>query len=266
MSNESSIVRFGSLPTSSPPLPSQQVVETSQQRYERQQQIWIRVDAHLKKMRLDRSPFVPKGFEDYENHLKALRQNDIMAQMYPQNKEKLQPIVLDMACVRHCGLEKFIDPKRLEERQLQICGLTVFAPLWQPSAVHPEAPWPVDKEFQEDGDERFTSQYGRFLPIPRLAVYPRMLWKNAAYVKPCEWDKVYPVPKMYVDIRLPNDHDTVEPEVNDDGVYIDNFMTAGRIAYAGEPAPGEVAASARDLEWESQYFRKYLSKSCFARY
>jgi hypothetical protein len=233
---------------------SQQAERDAQEREVRQGALWKRVESNLKRMRFDRSPFVPSTFEEYKAHFQGLQTERVLKEMYHPEREKLQPVVLDMDLVRHCGLEQHIDPEQVALRRKNLCDLTVFAKDWKPTVDHPQAPWPCAQEFKEEGDERHTSGFGRYLPVPRAPVYGRINWKQNEYLEPYEMDKIHAVSKKFYDYLFPGDHEEHEPQVDENGVYIDDPMESGRVAYAGELPPAEAAAAARDPAWESQYF------------
>lgn len=56
------------------------------------------------------------------------------------------------------------------------------------------APWPGAEEFREEGDERHTSQFGRFLPFPRYGGNSTVNYKQAKFMPAEVLDRVNPVP------------------------------------------------------------------------
>ncbi|KAF2834614.1 hypothetical protein M501DRAFT_1061544 [Patellaria atrata CBS 101060] len=68
----------------------------------------------------------------------------------------------------------------------------------------PIAPWPGYQEMKWEGDDRATSKFSRYLPIPREFRNPTIAWHQVNTLPPYELDEVRKVPTME-DIYLPVD-------------------------------------------------------------
>lgn len=217
---------------------------------QRQQHLWELVHANLQRKRFDRSPFVPTKFEEYQSHMRAMAL--LLKHLRTGSDPYVKPIRLDLGLVEFCGLGGLVTAEALHERTEALGQVTVFAPTYRPTAARPEPPWPTEQELREEGDERHTSGYSRFLPIPRRPAEGRSIWKYQQYMAPLEMDQVRPVPKKYADIQLPFDYERCEPLFDDDGVPVDDPMEAGKIAFLGDSAPASKPLHAD--QWTTQYF------------
>jgi hypothetical protein len=101
---------------------------------------------------------------------------------------------------------------------------TQWSHWYQPTDLHPLAPWPAREEFKEEGDERHTSGFGRFMPIPRVPGNTTVAYKFKTYVKPYPLDYVFPVPDRGF-FQTNNDLDDDSEEIS----YSEDFIAAEKL-------------------------------------
>ena len=71
---------------------------------------------------------------------------------------------------------------------------TTWSPWYKATEQRPQAPWPCAEEMQEEGDERHTSAFGRFLGLPRVPGNPTVVWKVKPVIPTLHFDEVWKVP------------------------------------------------------------------------
>ena len=196
---------------------------------EEDKRVWSRIEPMIKRMRLDRSDCVPKTIEQYKKHRREFEQDvadDVERREYWRRCEEEQTRILKIPPIL-----LFHGRELEDERRGAVLGLpTIWAPNWYPDEEHPEAQWPTPDEFREEGGERHTSGYGRFLPLPRVPAHHSVTYKQRLLLPTYPLDVVSPVPHKYPDIRLPCDGPDPEPKVTcgEDGVPIDDDEDCGR--------------------------------------
>ncbi|KAL8687092.1 MAG: hypothetical protein Q9224_005255 [Gallowayella concinna] len=73
---------------------------------------------------------------------------------------------------------------------------TIWCPWDEATENHPQAPWPAKEEMREEGDERHTSQFGRFLALPRNPGNETVTYKQRSVVRQHHLDRVWDVPGL----------------------------------------------------------------------
>ncbi|KAI4215697.1 MAG: hypothetical protein LQ351_001684 [Letrouitia transgressa] len=148
---------------------------------------WIRVRDGLKAMNFfnpnpNRSSCViPRSFEEYLDH-RAAYLDDRRERMKSKVPGKLH---VDNAL----GGRSFDDG-----RSAVLAQPTVWCPWYSPSEEYPEAPWPSKEEMREEGDERYTSQFGRFLALPRNPGNETVTYKQRTPITQRFLDRVWDIP------------------------------------------------------------------------
>jgi len=161
------------------------------------------------------SPFVPKTFGEWieqrkeraNDHAKEGRQ-----QLYAMQEHKLQPRHPDLPppgdmtpITVAFGGKQFTKGRGAvlsEETIWTPSGLKDRADLAPPREERPEAPWPTYEEMKEEGNERNTSGYRRFLALPRVPGNDTVNWKQRTVLHQLPFDEIW---------RLPT-RDTVEAQ------------------------------------------------------
>lgn len=152
---------------------------------------WAVVRDNLNRVRFDRSPFVPQGFEGYIEHLatqaewSARAERRRIAQFESENSRGVGP--------NHPWIIPFEGKSFRDNRSAVLAMPTIWSIWYEPPPNRPEAPWPTLEEFREEGDERHTSGFGRFLPLPRVPGNETVVWKQKAFLEPYALDRVNPV-------------------------------------------------------------------------
>ncbi|KAL9599802.1 MAG: hypothetical protein Q9219_003588 [cf. Caloplaca sp. 3 TL-2023] len=157
----------------------------------REKEEWKRVNEGIHAMNLnhpDHSPFVPKSFDEYLQH-KADYLND--------QKQEMQAKYDTVAVAnKHIGsaLNGIFPGDGGDGRSAVLAEETMWCPWDEPSEQHPLAPWPCKEEMMEEGDERHTSQFGRFLALPRNPGNETVSYKHRSPIKQHYMDRVWEVP------------------------------------------------------------------------
>ena len=124
---------------------------------------------------------IPATFEDYLEHKTAFSDY--------RDAEDDFAISSDMECERVNALlarPRFAseDMPAIPDGQSTVLGRPT---IW--TAVHvglnpyrETAPWPSADEWREEGDERYTSQFGRFMPVPRRNGNPTVNYKQKPFL------------------------------------------------------------------------------------
>ena len=180
--------------------------------------------ARLQHMRFDRSPAVPTTREEWMEHY------DWMANFYAKEQESCaKTAAIDEQFKQKYNLKSVLcfNGKALGDGRSGVLGeKTIWTMHWAPESGHELCPWPTAAEYKEEGDERHTSGFGRFLPVPRVAGNPTVTYKQKSYQEPYRMDYVHPVPKLY-DVIFKGDYQTHEVSRDGAGNPIDDYSAAG---------------------------------------
>ena len=157
---------------------------------------WEVVKKNLERMRFDRSPYVPMNFADWLEHRAAYAAIVAMEEKRRlTQREALDAVGFGPSQYRVTptfGGKVFND-----NRSATLAQKTIWAPWYEPTEDRQLAPWPARDELKEEGDERHTSGFGRFLPIPRVPGNETVVWKQKAFVPTSPMDQVSPVPTCW---------------------------------------------------------------------
>lgn len=153
---------------------------------------WQAVKKNIDHMRFDRSPFVPTNIIEWLEHREALiqdgkkEQEEIMVQMQASRTKGYGSRSLHLVYPAFGG-KRFSDGRS---------GVLAEPSVW----VHlvgelksTRVPWPSREELKEEGDERHTSGFGRFLPIPRVPGNETVAYKQCHFLLYSPLDYVKPV-------------------------------------------------------------------------
>ena len=157
----------------------------------REKDEWKRVNEGLHTMNLnhpDHSPFVPKSFDEYLQH-KADFLND-------RKKEMQAKCGVTAAGNKYIGpaLNGIYPGDGGDGRGAVLSEETMWCPWDETTEEHPRAPWPCKEEMREEGDERHTSQFGRFMALPRNPGNETVSYKHRSPIKQRYMDRVWIVP------------------------------------------------------------------------
>ena len=151
---------------------------------------WAQVEGNLTAMELNiRSSNVPHDFEEWlEHRVGRLEDEKCEAQRRAriQLREMQNPTKVDPAF----GGKSFDDGR----------GAVLGRPTIWHNPLNPEkmnrqlAEWPSQAEMKEEGDERNTSRFKRFLGLPRSPSKGNVDWKKKDHVKSTEMDSVWELP------------------------------------------------------------------------
>ena len=142
---------------------------------------------NLSRVRFDRSPFVPQDRPGYFEHLAS--QAEVSAK---KEKKRLEQLEAERGA-HHSWIIPFNGQSFLDNRSAVLAIPSMWSMWYEPPQSRPEASWPTLDEFREEGDERHTSGFGRFLPLPRVPGNETVVWKQKAFLEPYILDQVNPV-------------------------------------------------------------------------
>lgn len=152
---------------------------------------WIAVKENLSRIRFDRSPFVPQAFAEYVEHLAT--QAEDSAKEEKKRLAEREALQTYAGASQHPWIIPFEGKKFSDNRSPVLALPSVWSPWYEFTRVRPESPWPSPEEFKEEGDERHTSGFGRFLPVPRVAGNSTVAYGRKAFLLQYPLDFVNPV-------------------------------------------------------------------------
>ena len=180
---------------------------------------------HAESMRFERTGLIPVCKEDYTS-LKTWYKKQ--ADEYKEKKMQQNVHDLEIAKEQNRELARVFGGKTIGDGNVGILGLpTVWARNWNPTDAHPLAPWPSPREFREEGDERYTSNYGRYMPIPRVPGNPTVVYKQKSWNPVEPLDMVMPVPKLYGNVNI-NKLGYFDATVDEEGIPYDDEELPGK--------------------------------------
>ncbi|MCJ1283489.1 hypothetical protein MMC26_002819 [Xylographa opegraphella] len=154
---------------------------------EKIQDRWLVIKDNLSRVRFDRSPFVPQDRPGYFEHLASQAED-----LAKKEKKRLQQLE-SVGGGHHFWIIPFDGQSFSDNRSAVLAVSSIWSLWYDPPQGRPEAPWPTPDEFREEGDERHTSGFGRFLPLPRVPGNETVAWKQKAFLEPYHLDQVNPV-------------------------------------------------------------------------
>ena len=152
----------------------------------------------LGRMNLLRSPVVPKTLKDWVAH-----QCDRMEAKRKREQRKLQ----DMNFLlrddrlpppsRPVKIGPGFRGKKFEHHKdyspVLFCK-SIWPRMYEPPAERPDPPWPCVEEMKEEGDERNTSGFRRFLALPRVPGNDTVQYKLKAIQDFLPFDAIWKLP------------------------------------------------------------------------
>ncbi|MCJ1372805.1 hypothetical protein MMC20_004030 [Loxospora ochrophaea] len=165
---------------------------------------------NLERMTLiPRSPYVPQTFPDWIQHRSAF--NVMMA--LEQKKRIADREALHTARLCTGGqpaLIPFSGKLFKDHRSAVLSQPTIWChwsePEQLPSWLFKQvASWPSKEEMKEEGDERYTSGFCRFLALPRVPGNETVVWKQKRTIASFPLDSVWELPTLEAEIPPPND-------------------------------------------------------------
>ena len=154
---------------------------------------WKRLEPSIRRMRFDRSPAVPKNLEEYTVHVAQMAKEQA-----DEQAKKLEAAKADLEVAIRTGRKPvaLFGAKHFGDGRCGVLGQkTIWAREWSPEPGRPAARWPDAGEFKEEGDERFTSSFGRFLPLLRYPGNETVNWKQRPRLLEYPFDVIMPVPR-----------------------------------------------------------------------
>ena len=216
----------------------------------REQTKWAEVHKNLKEMSLiiegpqspytplavDRESFcVPKNLNEWIDHRKEYandRMREARQRLYAMQEHKLIPRHPDLPPAGETApvtMPPFGGKKFNDGRSAVLALPTVWTP-WNssvgvdqnsPGGGRTQALWPCSEEMREEGNERNTSQFGRFMALPRTPGNPTVNWKQKKILPMLPFDEIWKLPsrETYYDQRVvtsPEEKENMESMIGGD--------------------------------------------------
>ncbi len=149
---------------------------------------------NLERMTLvPRSPFLPTTLAEWYAHRLGLKE----AEIKEENRKMALRITADAAKKKitdpngRCIKPAFGDKAFGDNRSAVLAFESIWC-LWSTATTEkPQAPWPTRNEMEFEGDERVTSGYNRFPPLPRVPGNETVNWKCKANIRAHGFDQVW---------------------------------------------------------------------------
>ena len=170
---------------------------------------------NLTKMEFNpRSPFVPKTLGEWLEHRLGLAEDARKEEIRKLAKRASQ--YGSGAGIKKVKVAPVFGGKKFKDNRSPVLALKSFWSPWhEPTKENPQAQWPEADEMKEEGDERNTSGFGRFLALPRVPGNETVVWKQRNMVTTFPFDKVWELPKLEKD-RVEYDEKKMEELIGED--------------------------------------------------
>ena len=181
---------------------------------------WLRLQENLKKTGMFKSPFVPHTYSEYLKHRAVMMEADAREAASNIAKLKAQKEGSQVRIAPAMGGKNFAD-----NRGAVTSMETIWVPDGKEAQAHPQAKWPIYAEMKEEGDERHTSGFGRFLALPRVPGNDTVGHKMRSLVNPYPLDRVAELQQPAYENDVPEPVDEAEQRyfLGDLLDHIDNF-------------------------------------------
>lgn len=157
---------------------------------------WQKTKGNLQRMSLiPKSPNLPKTFSEWLQHrtdFLDLQAKELREILRRKEKIKREQVRQDSKPVR--ANQPFQEEGFQDGRSPVLARRSIWSPWPDIVSGYEPAPWPSIQEMKEEGDERHTSGYGRFLALPRVPGNPTVNHKQRNRVEANELDKVWVEP------------------------------------------------------------------------
>ena len=198
---------------------------------------WAKVQENLKRMNLDRSPFVPHNYGEYLKHRADIAEAAAREQARKvalKTAEKEQPQV---------PIAPAMMGKKFGDNRGAVTSMeTIWTPDWKPTEAHPQAKWPIPAEMKEEGDERHTSGFGRFPALPRVPGNETVGHKMRSLIVPYPLDRVAELQRPALENDVPEPVDEAEQR------YLLGGLAEHIEQFGDDPKPEEEEAKSKEKE------------------
>ena len=161
---------------------------------------------------IPRSPFVPHTFEEWLS-FRSGRVNDEKEAEARKLANSRASSICNQSGIAPVKIWPAMGGRRFsDERSTVLCTPTMWSPWYSPSSSRPQALWPSPDEMKEEGDERNTSRFGRFLALPRVPGNETVVWKQKKHLLALPFDEVWRAPSVqtFEDMRKGTEIDMIE--------------------------------------------------------
>ena len=151
---------------------------------------------------------VPKTMSEWSEHLSGFsvdRAKRAKQRLYYMERHRLTPRHPDLPPAGEVALVAVVPfggRNFNDGRGSVLAWQTTWTP-WKPCQKaglgmtgedRPEALWPCAEEMKEEGNERNTSQFSRFVPLPRVPGNPTVNWKQKKVLPMLSFDEIWQLP------------------------------------------------------------------------
>ena len=186
---------------------------------------WQRTKSNLHRMSfIPKSPLLPRTFPDWLQHRMDYLDTQVeqlVKQIAIKEKERRKQIYPELNTIK--AKKPFAERDFPDGRSSVLARKSIWSPWPDVTQRHEPAPWPSTQEMKEEGDERHTSGYGRFLALPRAPGNPTVNHKQRHIITAHALDRVWAVP--------PCGRQIVEEEEDYDDDYM-RFLLGGELLEA----------------------------------
>ena len=135
---------------------------------------WMQLEKVLTRMTfIPRSPFVPKTYPEWLAYRVVVNKSEA------QKAQRKRDAALEERNHPKCPIiSKFAEIRFTDSLSSVLAFPTVWTMWSTPTEDRPVVPWPGADEMREEGDERMTSGYRRYLPLLREPGNETVTWKQ----------------------------------------------------------------------------------------
>ena len=134
-----------------------------------------------------RSPVVPRTWPEWIKHRLFIQEQ---AQAQELRRLAIKTLVTSIQETEEDHLPPFAD-KTFEDH---LSSVLARESIWLPSYTSPpdkqQAPWPTREELKHEANQRSTSGFYGFLPLPRAPENHTVSWKQCTPIAPFKFDEV----------------------------------------------------------------------------
>ena len=158
---------------------------------------WKEIERNLIRMRfIDpvKRAIVPQTFQRYMD-LRRYRAEGLAKREARRLAQRNPPNVWPLSGLAPVKIGPAFGGKRFDDRRSAVLAQpTIWRQQYVPSEEKPQAPWPTIEEMREEGDERATSEFGRFPGVPRMPGNETVAWRARLQLAQYSMDEVWRSP------------------------------------------------------------------------
>ena len=157
---------------------------------------WQRTKSNLHRMSfIPKSPLLPRTFPEWLQHRTDYLETQVeqlVKQIETKEKSRSKQMYPEVDTIK--AKKPFAERDFPDGKSPVLARKSIWSPWPDATQCHEPAPWPSTQEMKEEGDERHTSGYGRFLALPRAPGNPTVNHKQRHIITAHTLDRVWAVP------------------------------------------------------------------------